>query len=183
VTYASFVNLYRFSAFASQTSQETGGRMWLKDEYTGNWTTLLIHILVTRYGNKRKSRDQTPAQEAIRLGSMLYLANVWRKYGVGPVRTHYLTEKLLQIHMEYDTDWQGCWEVCAWTLLMGVIETGGDMRIRFLDKLCELANAWMMPVQEIILQAKKVLWLNEAFPPIDAVLTAEAMDWATKRLL
>jgi hypothetical protein len=114
---------------------------------------------------------------------MLYLANVWRKYGCGPVRTFFLADKLLRIHAEYDIDWQGCWQIQAWTLLMGVIETGGDMRTGFLDKLRELANTDKRSIQEVILQAKKVVWLSEALPAVDTILITETMDWTMKRCL
>jgi hypothetical protein len=182
-TYASYACLVRFSSYVSQLSKETDGRMWLENECLGNWMTALIHILASRYGEEQKIGQRVPSQEAIRIGSMLYLANIWRKYGCGQVRTFYLADKLLKIHTEYDIDWKGHWQVFAWSLVMGVIETGGHMRTEFLDKLRELANSRGMTVQEVLSQAKQVLWLNEALPTIDAVLITETMDWTMKRCL
>jgi hypothetical protein len=179
-TFASYANLFYFSAYASHNSHETEGQIWLKDERTGNWTTVLIHTLTDRYGDEQKSRERIPTQEVIRLASLLYLANIWRKYGTGPVRSIYLAKKLLKLHTEYDIDWQGSWRIQAWTLLMAVIETGGDMRRDLLDKLREVANAKRISVQDVILQAKKVLWQEDALPSIDTVLLTEPMDWTVK---
>jgi hypothetical protein len=69
-----------------------------------------------------------------------------------------------------DIDWQGHWQIHAWCLLMGIVETSGHMRDVFIGKLMDLAVAQQISLEDAMLGAKQVLWLEVAFPSPEMLL-------------
>ena len=180
-SFASYESLYRLSAQTQDKSERTKGQMWVFDEYCGGWTTVLVHTLLSRYGTDKCDESYSLTQEAIRLASLLYLGVVWRRYGVSPVRSCRIAEKLLAIHGVEKLEWEDCWAIKAWTLVMGAIETGKSTRASFLEKLVELAWEKSLPLKNLVEGAKKVLWLEDVFPTTEELLKGEMMNWAMKK--
>ena len=92
-----------------------------------------------------------------------------------------LTQHLLNVHMQHEIDWQGAWQLQAWTLLMGVVEGADEVKSSFLGLLRDLANTIGITIQDLMLQAKQILWLKDAFPGLDNLLIAETIDRTLQR--
>lgn len=63
---------------------------------------------------------------------------------------------------------------------MGVIQSSGQTRSAFGERLCKMAYSRDTSVSDIISQAKKVLWLPEVFPAVDTILLTESADWTMR---
>ena len=127
--------------------------------------------------------------EACRLGMLLFMARVWRAYGVGPVPTDALRHKLHALVQSNSAIWITAtrepalgrlvlWIVCVFCLEAATIEraTGDgtmlDIGARSLQQLAALIRVPMTGQRDVERAMKRVVWVREAFD--DAMLSLEA---------
>jgi hypothetical protein len=175
-TSASFQSLYRLITYHDRLASETNGQSHIMDGHAGEWTSVLVHALLSRYENFAAPQLTLQTEDALRLASLILVAKVWRRFGVGPVRINHLAGKLLAIHSGSHADWQGYRSIQAWTLLIGLVGTENAMRAGFLNQLRDLASQYSISIRDLILEAKQVLWSEDVLPTIDTILLMETMD-------
>jgi hypothetical protein len=99
------------------------GSLELDSLGAGSWTNPMIHrILSWRPMIPIESRD-TMIQEVFRLGLLLYMAPIWRWFGVAPVLTTKLVQNLVIFLDSNVIDWPpGSWRIKLWAVYMGACE-------------------------------------------------------------
>jgi hypothetical protein len=91
---------------------------------TGAWTNPIIHQLLSfRPCQQYGLSNQSHIQEACRLGSLIYMALVWRAFGVSPFRSDILVRKLRGFLETQEIEWLRLWKLQLWILCMGAIES------------------------------------------------------------
>lgn len=116
-------------------------------EHQGVWTNSMIHKLLSF----RPSRDESSSssssplvfrtQESVRLGCLLYMASVWRFFGVAPIVPDTLLARLRSVLGESIESWGSMWTLELWAVYMGATEAlNGPLEAWFLDRLVALCK-------------------------------------------
>jgi hypothetical protein len=168
-----YSDLVHFSQMTHIDSVQSKGRSWIESLDTGGWTNVLIVQLLEWRPMQTSSDGDQVIMESLRLGSLLYLASVWRKYGVSPLRIAVFVQKLVALRSTLSTEWKGLWLLEAWVLTMGAIESHGSERRFFVQELKALASSQSVPATDILREAKSVLWIESAFDKAEFCLRAE----------
>jgi hypothetical protein len=166
-------DLVHFSQTTHIESVESNGRSWIESLDVGGWTNVLILRLLEWRPLQAVAKNDAIIAHFLRIGSLLYLAPIWRKYGVSPLRTSSLVQKLVLLRESYSADWKGLWPLEAWILIMGAMESSYSERQYLIEKLCGLARKQSLTVTELLWQAKNVLWIQDAFDQAEYALRAE----------
>jgi hypothetical protein len=104
-------------------------------------------------------------EEVCRLGTMLFLAPIWRWFGASPVWTFNLTRNLLSVLNSQMVEWGELKPLLAWAVYFAAIETR-DMqeRSQFVFILAVLMSGWQMQEwDELMALVKSVLWVDLVF--------------------
>jgi hypothetical protein len=168
------MDLIYLTSATEANSVQTGGRCWSEATDAGGWTNVFIHRLLE--WRPMESGEQDSRQiimEALRLGSLLYLASIWRKFGVFPVRTCPLVQKLVELSLQGWGFGRELWQFEAWLLVMGAIESNGISHEYFIEKIFHLANRCSVSPTDILEIAQGVLWIEEALSVPHIHLQAE----------
>ena len=95
----------------------------LEHSHSGAWTNpVAFRLLSFRPLQKFGISNQSLVQEACRLGSLLYLAPVWRMFGVHPLRSEILVHKLKALFDSHMMEWSRLWKLQLWVLFVGAME-------------------------------------------------------------
>lgn len=153
---ALFEEMARFSHAATPLSSSPphGSR---RDHLSGDdgvWTNSMIHKLLSfRPLQDADGTHSSPAaassrvQESIRLGCLLYMAPVWRFFGVAPVVPGALLAKLRSVLPEAagtgaQQPWGRLWAMELWVLYVGATEAlGGPLEAWFVERLVAVCRA------------------------------------------
>jgi hypothetical protein len=162
-------DLVHFSHLTQKESSRSHKQFWIETTDAGGWPNCLIHQLLKWRPLQDRCNLDCLIEEALRLASLLYLASIWRKFGVFPVRTSFILKKLHKLHSFNEVDLQDLWLFEAWILVVGAIEADESMQSYFTQKVLTLALAHSITVECLIEKVVGVLWLPDAFPPIRSI--------------
>jgi hypothetical protein len=172
-----WVNIYsdivHFSQLTHIESVQSKGKSWLDSLDVGGWTNVLILRLLNWRPLQESSDNNQNIAELLRLGSMLYLAPIWRKYGVSPVRTKILVQELVALRSKSLIKWNRLWILEAWILVVGAMESDLPERRYFVEELGTLARSNSLVAMELLEQVKNVLWIHDVFYIAESNLQAE----------
>lgn len=158
-----YSELVYFSKVTQEESTKSNGANWTSATDGGGWTNVLIHrLLGWRPVIDFRASNQW-IEESLRIGALLYLAPIWRKFGVHPARTTVLLKKLIGIRHCHPCEWQGLWLLEAWVLAMTIIEAEGHDREYLTAEFCDLARGHSLSTKDLLEQVKEVAWIEDVF--------------------
>ncbi|KAH7132329.1 hypothetical protein B0J11DRAFT_223623 [Dendryphion nanum] len=100
--------------------------------------------------------------EVCRLGTLLFLAQIWRSFGYHPVRTVVIRRNLFQVVTTCFAEWNELRVLLLWTLAHATRDADGDEeRKQFAVRLGMVANRMGITTwEEIVEHLKIVLWVD-----------------------
>ncbi|KAF2021286.1 hypothetical protein BU24DRAFT_404313 [Aaosphaeria arxii CBS 175.79] len=121
-------------------------------------------------------------EEICRLGTLLFIAPIWRAMGASPVWTFTFTRKLLYLLNSYVIDWQDVKPLLIWSVYFAAIETNdGTERAQFCSMLAVLITRLRIPTWETLMEVvKNVLWMDKIFIDSDHNIRKEVMSHVEK---
>ncbi|KAF2685216.1 hypothetical protein K458DRAFT_388110 [Lentithecium fluviatile CBS 122367] len=145
---------------------------------TGCWMEpTMVRLLAMRpllRGNKRGNI----IEEVCRLGSMLFLAPIWRWLGARPVWTYNISRNLLSILHSHMIEWGELKPLLAWAVYFAAIETRDyQERSQFVFILAVLMNGLQIQEWDEFMQiVKSVLWVERVFASSYEGVRAEVLS-------
>lgn len=145
---------------------------------SGSWLEPTIHrLLAIRPLNHGNARENV-VEEVCRLGTLLFLAPVWRSFGQSPVWTAAISRNLLLVLTKNMVEWNDLKPLLIWVLYAAAIETK-DLaeRSQFVFMLGILMSGMQMQAwDDIMLIVKSVLWVEKVFAGTDELIRDEVMQ-------
>jgi hypothetical protein len=151
--------------------------MWTESINAGGWTNVLLHKLLSwRPLEGGHLLSERVPEESLRVSSILYLAVIWGKFGVIPIRTGDLTAKLMFLRLQQTCGWQSFWPLEAWLIVIGAILGDELERQYFISEIIRLADRHEITAAEVVKRAKEILWIEDAFGRAIAALHEELLE-------
>lgn len=117
-------------------------------------------------------------EEVCRLGTMLFLAPIWRWLGASPVWTFTLTRNLLSVLHGYMIEWAELKPLLVWSVFFAALETrDARERSQFAFMLAVLMGGMRIREWDELLQVvKSVLWVDLIFANSDDGIRDEVLN-------
>lgn len=114
-------------------------------------------------------------EEVCRLGTLLFLAPIWRSFGIHPVRSKRIRQNLLAILNEHLVEWGKLRVLLLWALAHAAREAEEDgERAEFAVRLAMVMGKMGLVVfEDVIKEASGVLWMDgcgESWKEVQVVL-------------
>ncbi|KAJ4346443.1 uncharacterized protein N0V89_010372 [Didymosphaeria variabile] len=147
-------------------------------ETTGCWMEptmvrlLAIRPLITG------SKSENVMEEVCRLGTMLFLAPIWRWLGASPVWTFTVTRNLLSVLNSQMVEWGELKPLLVWSVYFAALETRDPReRSQFAFILAVLMNGLQIREwSELTQVVQSVLWAERIFASSDGSLRDDVMS-------
>jgi hypothetical protein len=144
---------------------------------SGSWMEpTMVRLLSIRpmlLGNEREHI----IEEVCRLGTLLFLAPVWRHMGANPVWTFSFSRNLLHVLNTYRAEWVELKPLLVWAVYFAAIETR-DLaeRGQFVLLLAMLMSGMQIKDwDELLRVVKSVLWVDRVFVNSEEAIRDEVM--------
>ncbi|KAI4942193.1 hypothetical protein J4E91_010167 [Alternaria rosae] len=145
---------------------------------SGSWLEPTIYrLLAIRPLNHGNARENV-VEEVCRLGTLLFLAPVWRRFGQSPVWTAAISRNLLLVLTKNMVEWNDLKPLLIWVLYAAAIETK-DLaeRSQFVFMLGILMSGMQLQAWDDIMSlVKSVLWVEKVFAGTDELIRDEVMQ-------
>lgn len=115
-----FDDLCRVTYHIKEEAYLSGGEVYKDFEFSGTFLNPLLYRLLAARTDVQNDNDAV-FQEALRLASILYLAEVRRTFGIFPVWSRAHVKKLKRV-LENQVDWKKLTRLKLWVLAMGAME-------------------------------------------------------------
>ncbi|KAF2245891.1 hypothetical protein BU26DRAFT_541941 [Trematosphaeria pertusa] len=144
---------------------------------TGSWMEPTMVRLLAIRPLVRGSSQENVIEEVCRLGTMLFLAPVWRWIGARPVWTFNISRNLLSILHSHMVEWGDLKPLLAWVIYFAAVETRDAMeRSRFVFFLAVVMGGLQIREWEELMQiVKRVLWVEKVFANSEESIREEVM--------
>lgn len=152
---------------------------------SGCWMEPTLWRLLTIRPLKQGNEREHVMEEVCRIGTLLFLAPIWRVLGFCPVWTAALSRDLLLILMKYMVEWKELKPLLVWVLYFAAIETN-DLaeRSRLVFMLAIVTGGMQLGNWDEIMQVvKSVLWVERVFTGTDDLIRDEVMTIAAQNAL
>ncbi|KAF2664018.1 hypothetical protein BT63DRAFT_429553 [Microthyrium microscopicum] len=158
-----WLDVYRdLFLFSRQTFFDTLGG--IQSPHSGGWTNAIMQRLLAMRPLRNNSSPGSNAEEACRVASLIYLAPIWRKFGVFPVRSIVLVSKLRSLLSSHRVDWTGLESLHLWVLYMGYVESSGEDREWFVSELDAWSVRYGLESWDLVQQCvRTILWIDNVF--------------------
>lgn len=135
----------------------------LQSKPPNTWIEPILHRLLDR--PIQSDNTQTPSciiSEVCRLGTLLFLAPIWRSFANRPVRTVSIRRNLLRTVTSFLVRWDDLRVLLIWNLAQATREAEGDEeRAQFADMLLRVAGRMGITTWEGIAgHLRTVLWVD-----------------------
>lgn len=147
-----------------------------KQSQAGAWINPVVHQLLRfRPLEEFGVSSESLIQEGCRIGSILYLAPIWRAFGVQPVYTEVFVGKLRDLLTNNCINWGQLWKLHLWVLYMVAMEAEQFTGIHwYAAKIAILLHehdvfSWDLAIMYV----KEVLWVERIFGGRDQALGRE----------
>ncbi|KAH7067953.1 hypothetical protein FB567DRAFT_541528 [Paraphoma chrysanthemicola] len=159
-----------------QLALATASGCWLEPIL---WKLLSLRPL--QHGNNREH----VIEEVCRLGTLLFLAPVWRMMGQTPVWTAAISHNLLVVLMEHMTEWKELKDLLIWVLYFAAIETSDlGKRSHLVFMLAVLMGGMQIATWDDLMRTVKgVLWVERAFASSDELIRDEVLATVAQNAL
>jgi hypothetical protein len=124
----------RFSIHTENEEFRTASEIYEDAGFTGTFINIfLFHLLRARPISEDIESNAT-IREAVRLGLLLFLACLKRRFGLYPVTFKVHTEKLVAVLSHGRGQWQALRALKLWIIAMGLLEATNESHIAPLEK-------------------------------------------------
>ena len=147
---------------------------------SGSWTEPTLYRLLSIRPLENGSSWEYVMEEVCRLGTLLFLAPIWRALGQTPVRTAMMSRKLLLVLVENMGEWNELKPLLVWALYFAAIETQDlGERSQFVLMLGIVMNGMHLQEWEEVMEiVKDVLWVEKVLAGTDELIRDEVMQIA-----
>ncbi|KAH8898164.1 hypothetical protein GQ53DRAFT_837144 [Thozetella sp. PMI_491] len=148
----------------------------------GAWVNPMVHVLLSWRPLELSAEPAALVQEAFRLGALLYLAPIWRHFGVAPVISDRLVRNLQNLLDDPAIDRNENWKVILWALCVGACETQADDQVEWFAKtiVSMLREQRIQSWEDAMVHVRDVLWVDEVLAAraskLEAQITHQLQD-------
>ncbi|CAO2647075.1 Nn.00g079970.m01.CDS01 [Neocucurbitaria sp. VM-36] len=145
---------------------------------SGSWMEPTMYRLLAIRPLQQGNNREHVIEEVCRLGTLLFLAPLWRLLGQGPVWTAAISRNLLLVLMKNMVEWNELKPLLIWVLYFAAIETK-DLaeRSQFVFMLGVLMSSMQLQVWDAIMQIiKSVIWVDKVYAGSDELIRDEIMQ-------
>jgi hypothetical protein len=144
---------------------------------SGSWIEPTMWRLLTVRPLQHGSGRECVMEEVCRLGTLLFLAPLWRKLGHSPVWTAAISRNLLVVLVTHFIEWKELKPLLAWVVYFAAVETS-DLaeRSQFVFMLGIVMTGLQLKGWEELMQAVKgVLWVDRVRAGTEELIRDEVM--------
>ncbi|PVI01939.1 hypothetical protein DM02DRAFT_653959 [Periconia macrospinosa] len=136
--------------------------LWQDQSFLKTWVDPLTHRLLDG-GVELKDIDETNfVNESCRLGALILLSKIRRRFGARLVFTEVETERLRTLLEINGEGWTSFKKMLLWTAILAALETDNEDRLWFCDIIGNTAKAMdLQGWDEIIVHASNLLWVGD----------------------
>lgn len=136
--------------------------LWQDQSFLKTWVDPLSHRLLDG-GIELKDIDETNfVNECCRLGALILLSKIRRRFGARLVFTGVETERLRTLLEIYGEEWKSFKTMLLWTAVLAALETDNEDRLWFCDIIGNTAKAMnLQDWDEVIVHASNLLWVGD----------------------
>ena len=136
--------------------------LWQDQSFLKTWVDPLTYRLLGG-GRELKDIDNTNfVSECCRLGALLLLSKIRRRFGARLVFTGVETERLRTILEIYVQNWRKFKSMLLWTAVLAALETRDEDRVWFCEVISTTARAMKLREwDEVIAHASNLLWIGD----------------------
>jgi len=145
---------------------------------SGSWMEPTMYRLLAIRPLDHGESTEFVIEEVCRLGTLLFLAPLWRKLGQSPVWTAAISRNLLLVLMKHVIEWNDLKPLLIWVLYVAAVETK-DLaeRSQFVFMLGILMSGMQLQEWDDIMSIiKSVLWVEKVFTGTDELIRDEVMQ-------
>ncbi|KAI8933326.1 hypothetical protein NX059_009950 [Plenodomus lindquistii] len=145
---------------------------------SGSWIEPIIYKLLSIRPLSLGSDREYVMEEVCRLGTLLFLAPIWRLLGHGPIWTAAISRRLMHVLGTNMVEWNDLKPLLAWVLYFAAVETSDIAeRSQLVLVLAALAAGMQLRdwggLMEIV---KGVLWVEKVFAGTEELIKEEVME-------
>lgn len=147
-------------------------------ETTGCWMEPIMVRLLAFRPLAKGTEPRNVMEEICRLGTMLFLAPIWRWLGASPVWTFNITRNLLTVLHSHMIEWGELKPLLVWSVYFAAIKTRDTQeRDQFAFILAVLMRGMQMQEWEELVQVvKSVLWVDNIIASSDDTIRDEVLN-------
>lgn len=144
---------------------------------SGSWMEPTMVRLLSIRPLLQSSDQENIMEEVCRLGTLMFLAPIWRHMGANPVWTINFSRNLLEVLNTHRAEWNELKPFLVWAVYFAAIETRDtNERVQFNFMLAVLMRGMQMKEWEELLQlVKSVLWVEKIFGKSDDTIRDAVM--------
>jgi len=144
---------------------------------SGSWMEPILHQLLALRPLRKSSQRENLMEEVCRLGTLLFLAPLWRTLGQSPVWTAAISRNLLFVLARNDVEWHELNPLLVWVLYFAAIETNNHAeRSHFAFMLSVRMRDGHLKYWDDMMQIiKGVLWVENTFAGSDKKIFDEVL--------
>ncbi|KAL6704519.1 hypothetical protein ACN47E_008148 [Coniothyrium glycines] len=145
---------------------------------SGSWMEPTIYRLLEIRPLHHSTDREHLIEEVCRLGTLLFLAPLWRIMGQSPVRTTAITRNLLLLLTKNMIEWNELKPLLLWVVYMAAIETqdlGERSQLVFMLAVL-MSGMQLLEWQDIMKLIKSVLWVDKVYGGTDDLIRDEVLQ-------
>jgi hypothetical protein len=158
-------DLARFTVHLKSEAVRTEGRIYEQPQFAASYIGPLIHRLLSlSTATVSDVEDQGDAlQEACRLASILYLAEIRRNFGILPVWSATQLGKLRSLLEISAQVWAQFGTLKLWVLAMGVVEAREEeQKSWFVERLGDASQVeGVQTMRQVVELLRQFLWIDD----------------------
>ncbi|KAF2646863.1 hypothetical protein P280DRAFT_441310 [Massarina eburnea CBS 473.64] len=144
---------------------------------TGSWLEPTIARLLSIRPLARGTERENVMEEVCRLGTMLFLAPIWRHLGASPVWTFNISRNLQNILLANLVEWYDLKPLLVWSVYSAAVETRDPQeRSQFAFMLAVLMSGMDLEWEGLMMVVRSVLWVEMVFEGSDEALGREVIS-------
>lgn len=161
--YSQWMMLFRDLLSFSESTFSRDSMMDSSSEF-GAWTNPMIHRLLSWRPNRGNPTPEQAALEACRIAALLLLSRVWRFFGVRPVISDFLIDKLVLVLKVCEGDWGVLEQFQTWVLCLCSMEVRGkSAAIWAVEQMHVALDQAGEPAKGVLECLKEILWYECLF--------------------
>lgn len=144
---------------------------------SGSWMEPTMFRLLAIRPLNRGSRREDVIEEVCRLGTMLFLAPIWRWLGAAPVWTCSISRNLLTVLSSHMVEWGELKCLLLWTLYFAAIEAQDPRETSQYSFMLAVSmnGSYIDDWAELMDIVKGVLWAEQIFANSDELIREEVL--------
>jgi hypothetical protein len=157
-----FEEMVRFSIHTSNEERRTASAVYEDAHFTGTFINIFLFHLLSARPMSDDIDSNAALRESVRLGLLLFLACLKRRFGLYPVTFKIHVEKLVVVLAKDQQAWTGFEQLKLWIIAMGLLEATdvahiSQLRERWRTALEQEAFGDQLQVESAL---KDIMWIE-----------------------